>query len=280
MHVSSPRHRRGGAPNPIRIRRQSNSPLFAGRSPAPWSPAQPTPVSDGTINSPAFPVSPVSTTTDCERELSPSDVTPPTPRLTGHLAGYVWAEGSGKRRESVESRTGGVPETPVTTPMDVFWPAGLATAMRERREAMRELIGKGECVTSPRSPRWRDGGWRSLRRMSNFESRMIGGSGPYDEAAELSTMYERAVEAADENEGIEHMVSDGHGISGRVEMENESDEAVEHTVSAPRGVHGAGLSVYREGGGHAHPISWWKYPWIVLMLVLFMLFVPSNKDIF
>ncbi|KAK1597099.1 uncharacterized protein LY79DRAFT_542157 [Colletotrichum navitas] len=277
MQISPPRHRRGGAPNPIRIRRQSNSPLFAGRSPAPWSPAQPTPLSGRSTNFPPFPVSPVSMTTDCEREMSPSDMMPPPPRPTEYLAGYGWAGDSGGRRESVESRTGGVPGTPLSTPVDASSSAGFAMAMRGRREAMRELMGTGECVTSPRSPRWRGGGWRSLRRMPNLASRIIGSNGTSHETAELSGLYGRVVEIVDEREGLEHAVSDGNDLSGRVvEMENESDEAAEYK---PEG-HATALSVYREGGGHTQPISWWKYPWVVLMLVLFMLFVPSYKDIF
>ncbi|KAK2034122.1 hypothetical protein LX32DRAFT_608962 [Colletotrichum zoysiae] len=171
MHISSSRHRRGGAPTPIRMRRQSNSPLFAGRIPAPWSPVQPTPLSRRTTNFSPFPVSPVSMTTDCERELPPSDITPPTPRMMRYLAGYRWAEDSSSRRENVESRTG--------------------------------------CG----------------------------------------------------------------------EMEAESIEAAEHSVAGPERVHATRLSVHREGRGHAQPISWWKYPWVVLMLVLFTLFVPSYKDI-
>ncbi|EFQ35406.1 hypothetical protein CGRA01v4_06227 [Colletotrichum graminicola] len=278
MQISSPRHRRGGAPNPIRIRRQSNSPLFAGRSPAPWSPMQPDPLSGRSTNFSPFTVSPVSMTTDCERELSPSDVTPLTPRLTEYLAGYGWAEDGGSRRESVESRTGGVPETPLSTPVDAFSPTGFTMAMRGRREAMRELMGTGESVTSPRSPGWRGGGWRSLGRMPNIASRIIGSNGPSRETAELSRLYGRVVEIVDESEGLEHMISDENGVSGRVvEMENETDEVAAHTSD---GFHAAALSVYREGGGHTQPISWWKYPWVVLMLVLFMLFVPSYKDIF
>ncbi|KAK2056816.1 hypothetical protein LY76DRAFT_636927 [Colletotrichum caudatum] len=280
MHISSPRHRRGDAPNPIRTWRQSNSPLFDGRSPAPWSPVQPTPLSGRTMNFSPFPVSPVSMMSDCERELSPSDITPPTPRLTGYLAGYGWAEDSSRRRESVESRTGCVPETPASTPAGAFFPAGFAMAMIERREAMEKLMGTDECVTSPRSLGWRGGGWRSLRRMPNLASRIIGSSGYSAETAESSTLYGRVVEIADENEGTEHTVPGGSGVSRRVvKMETESVEAAEHSVSGPEGVHVMRLSVHREGGGHARPITWWKYPWAVLMLVLFMLFVPSYKDI-
>ncbi|KAK2039139.1 hypothetical protein LZ31DRAFT_532074 [Colletotrichum somersetense] len=280
MHICPPRHRRGGAPTPIRIRRQSNSPLFAGRSPALWSPVQPTPLSGRTINFSPFPVSPVSMTTDRERELSPSDITPPTPRLTGYLAGHGWAVDSSSRRESVESRTGCVPETPVSTLAGAFFPAGFAMAMMERMEAMRELMGTGECVTSPRSLGWRSGGWRSFRRMPNLASRIIGSSGYSVETAESSTLYVRVVEIVDENQGTEHTVPYGNGVSGRVvEMEIESAEAAEHSVSGSARVHATRLSVHREGRGHARPISWWKYPWVVLMLVLFMLFVPSYKDI-
>ncbi|KAK1995713.1 hypothetical protein LX36DRAFT_150899 [Colletotrichum falcatum] len=270
MHVSSPRHRRGGAPNPIRTRRQSTSPLFAGRSPAPWSPAQPNPLSERTANSPPFPVSPESATTDFERERSPG-LTHPRLRLLEYLSGPGWAEYRASRRESVESRTGGVPETPVGTPADASLPAMV----------MRELMWPGEPITSPRSPVWRGGRWRSFRGMPNLEGRIVGSSGTSNEVAELATLHGRVVEIADEDEGIGHVASDGNGVSeGAVEKENESDEAVEHRESGPGGVHAVGLSVHRDGGGHARPMSWGKYPWVVLMLVLFMLFVPSYKGIF
>ncbi|GKT54288.1 hypothetical protein ColTof4_06433 [Colletotrichum tofieldiae] len=149
MYVSSPRRRRANPLSPIRIRRHANSPVCAGRSPVPWSPAQPTPPSGRSADFQPFPVSPESMTAGSEREPSPSEfmASTPTPWPTGILAGYGRAEGSSSRRESIESRTGGVPETPVSTPVGGVLPAGIAMAMRERSEALRELIGMDEPVS-------------------------------------------------------------------------------------------------------------------------------------
>ncbi|GKT49790.1 uncharacterized protein ColSpa_09971 [Colletotrichum spaethianum] len=235
-------------------------------------------------------------TIESERELSPSDFTPSatTPWPTGMPLRYGGAESGSSRRGSVESRTGGVPETPVGTPVGDLFTVGLAMAMGKRTGTMREMIEMDESDMSTRSPasfglsRWRGGGRGSLRRMPNLESRFIGRSVCADEMTDARGQFGRIVEIVDETEDIEHTTSDGNGsvqvVFERVfEVDNETEEAVAQTVSRPskveKRVTAAKKCGFRDGGDHVQPISWWNYPWFVLMLVLFMLFVPSFKEI-
>ncbi|KAK1989111.1 hypothetical protein LZ30DRAFT_696438 [Colletotrichum cereale] len=276
------RQRHDGATHPFRITHQVPMNPFLERSRIrrwiPLDPPSPPPPVE-TIDLPPFPMETVSMSTDNEGEPSSSDTSPWKLRLAEFLDGQRRPEDISSRRESVESRTGGVPETPVRRPREA------ASSTMARRQFMRTPTDMSESDTSPSSPRARSGVRQTLEGMSNFESRIIGSMPSSDSMAESRGPHGRIVEIADETDGVEHTVSDGHGVSARVvETEDESDGAVEDTVpgteDAQEGVHAAGMRVRQDGGGHVQPISRWKYPWVVLMLVLFMLFVPSYKDIF
>ncbi|GKT54287.1 hypothetical protein ColTof4_06432 [Colletotrichum tofieldiae] len=102
-------------------------------------------------------------------------------------------------------------------------------------------------------------------------------------------LFGRIVEIMDENEGVENTVSEGNGgvqeaFKRAVEVEDESEVfVVGQTTPGPgeikERVSTARKYELRDGENHAQPISRWKYPWVVVMLVLFMLFVPSCKEI-
>lgn len=145
MYVSSSRRhqRRAGPPDPIQTETQSNSAGTTGSGSEPWSPAQPTPPTAQSTEFHTFPVSPESAT---DGGFSPA--------------------GSAARRESVESRTGAVPQTPVSTPTsERNGGAGEWGSIDELLAAARS--GRW----SPKSPRWRLGRSGSSRNMVGVEER-------------------------------------------------------------------------------------------------------------
>lgn len=297
MYVSAPRRRRAGPPIPIRVRRHANSPIFAGRSPVPWSPAQPTPPSGRSADFQPFPVSPESTTTtDSDGDLSPSCFTPPvqTPwpastSLEHGRAGAGAGDGSGSdRRESVESRTGGVPETPTSTPVDRPLLAGIAMTMRMDRPEEVVAVAPSKFAGLPRSPRWRGGGGRrGLRRMPKLEGRILGLRLSDYERFDEGGAIGRVVKIADEAEasGVEKAVSlekgDDRGYDKVIEGESEAKEGWQLKIeSAEREKEVTGMEECRcqKRRGFEEPIWWRKCPWVALMLVLFMLFIPTWKE--
>ncbi|KAK1456117.1 catabolic 3-dehydroquinase [Colletotrichum cuscutae] len=168
MYVSSPRRRR--VPNPIRIRRHANSPLLAGRSPAPWTPDHPVPPTPSTVaasdsaDTPTFPVSPSSATVSTCKTLWDTVLkhTPdesfsetadrgwgtdqdwgnksPYPSTEDSPASTYWGVAELERTKdspgavtpgtSVSPRTVGIPRTPASTP--VVGRAGSAIAVGRR----------------------------------------------------------------------------------------------------------------------------------------------------
>ncbi|TQN74494.1 hypothetical protein CSHISOI_00997 [Colletotrichum shisoi] len=296
MYVSAPRRRRAGPPIPIRVRRHANSPVFAGRSPIPWSPAQPTPPSGRSADFQPFPVSPESTTTtDSDGDLSPSCFTPPvqTPWPASASSEHGRAgtgDGSGSgRRESVESRTGGVPETPMSTPVDGPLPAVIAMTMRMERPHGVVAVAPSKFAGLPRSPRWRDGGGRrGIRRMPKLEGRILGLRLSDDERFDEGGTLGRVVKIADEAEasGVEKAASslekgDDRGHDKVIEGESEAKDVWQlKTESAERENEAAGMEECRcrERRGFAEPSPWRKCPWVALMLVLFMLVIPTWKE--
>ncbi|WYZ39750.1 hypothetical protein EsH8_IV_000091 [Colletotrichum jinshuiense] len=150
MYVSSSRRhlRRAGPPDPIQTETQSNSAGTTGSGSEPWSPAQPTPPTAQSTEFHTFPVSPESAT---DGGFSP--------------AGSAPTATAAARRESVESRTGAVPQTPISTPTERNGSAGEWGSIDELLAAARS--GRW----SPKSPRWRLGRSGSSRNMVGVEER-------------------------------------------------------------------------------------------------------------
>ncbi|WQF75079.1 hypothetical protein CDEST_00093 [Colletotrichum destructivum] len=289
MYVSTPRRRRAGPPIPIRVRRHANSPIFAGRSPVPWSPAQPTPPSGRSADFQPFPVSPESTTTtDSDGDLSPSCFTPPvqTPWLASTFSEHGRAgTGDGSRRESVESRTGGVPETPMSTPVDGPLPVGIEMTMRMDRPDGVDAVAPSKFAGLPRSPRRRSGGGRrGLRRMPKLEGRILGLRLSDDERFDEGETLGGVIKIVDEAEasGVVKAASlekgDDRGCDKVIEGESEAKDVWQlKTESDEREREVTGMEECRcqKRGGFVEPSPWRKCPWVTLMLLLFELFIST-----
>ncbi|KAI3549891.1 hypothetical protein CSPX01_02066 [Colletotrichum filicis] len=276
MYVSSPRRRR--APNPIRIRRHANSPLLAGRSPAPWTPDHPVPPTPSTVaasdsaDTPTFPVSPPSATVstcktlwDTVLERTPDESfsetanrgwgtdqdwgnKSPYPSTEDSPASTYWGVAELERTKdspgavtpgtSVSPRTVGIPRTPARTPVAGRAGSAIAVGRRGGVSKLRRIMYSPGLPVSPPLRWWKGEGYRPVRG-ADGEDESESGSG-----------------------------SDGSVSRGlkRVRIQRKGTLDVKTCVC--------------HGGGPAASVQWCKYPLVllvVLLVVLICLYVPWKK---
>ncbi|KAK1467436.1 hypothetical protein CMEL01_11429 [Colletotrichum melonis] len=269
MYVSSPRRRR--APNPIRIRHHANSPLLAGRSPAPWTPDHPIPPTPSTIASPdsadtpTFPVSPPSATVSTCKTLwdtvlertsnKPFSETAdpgwgdqsPYPSTEDSPASASWRVAELERAEDslgavtpgggISPGTVGIPRTPASTPVAGRAGSAIAVGRRGGVSKLRRIMYSPGLPVSPPLRWWKGEGYRPVRG-ADGEDESGSGSG-----------------------------SDGSVNPGlkRVKLQRKGTLDLKTCVC--------------HGGGRAVSVQWWKYALVVLLVVLIFLYVPWKECI-
>ncbi|KXH25246.1 hypothetical protein CSIM01_04190 [Colletotrichum simmondsii] len=273
MYFSSPRRRR--APNPIRIRRHANSPLLTGRSPAPWTPDHPVPPTPSTIaasdstDTPTFPVSPSSATVstcktvwDTIRERTPNKPFPETAD-PGWGTDQDWGDNS-----------------PYPSTEDSPASASWRVAELERAEDSPNAVTPGDGISPgtvgiPRTPATtpvarragsaiavgRRGGVSKLRRVLYSPGLPV--SPPLRWWKGEGYKPVRETDAEDESESRSGSDGSLSPVLKRVRLQRKGTLDVKTCVC--------------HGGGRAVSVQWWKYPLVVLLVVLVSLYVPWKE---